>query len=269
MLNVALSQAYAWAGLLEQGLAANDAAMQGVASIDQFDREFIDFSIEQWVLGIRVRLLIRMGRLDDAQDCLMQMLSADEMLGDLVIRQITHHLHVELAAATQNTMLAKEHVAIVVNLAQQYASPYSKIFALWCSGLAEASAGNFLAAQQSLSAALDHIAGTGVAVEFEAEIRACLAECHQKAGNLELALEAARENIGISKPRNNRLAECRSLIVCGGVLSQKADARSWQEALSLFNQAEQLIRLTGAKIYEQALQSERGRVLQLMGLSPG
>lgn len=266
MLNVALSQAYAWAGLLEQGLAANDAAMQGVASIDQFDREFIDFSIEQWVLGIRVRLLLRMGRLDDAQDCLMQMLSADEMLGDPVIRQITHHLHVELAAATQNAVLAKEHVAIVVNLAQQYASPYSKIFALWCSGLAEASAGNFLAAQESLSAALSHIASTGVAVEFEAEIRACLAECHQKSGNLELALEAARENIGISKPRNNRLAECRALIVCGGVLSQKADAGSWQEALSLFNQAEQLIRLTGAKIYEQTLQSERGRVLQLMGL---
>ncbi|MBW8721393.1 MAG: hypothetical protein JF626_05760 [Polaromonas sp.] len=239
--------------------------MQGVASIDQFDREFIDFSIEQWVLGIRVRLLLRMGRLDDAQACLVQMLSSDEMLGDPVIRQITHHLHVELAAVTQDFALAKEHVSIVVNLAEQYASPYSKIFALWCSGLADVSAGNLIAAQHSLSAALGQISSTGVAVEFEAEIRACLAECHHKLGNLELALEAARENIGISKPRNNRLAECRSLIVCGGVLSQKADANSWQEALSLFNQAEQLIHLTGAKIYEQALQSERGRVLQLMG----
>jgi adenylate cyclase len=265
MLNVALSQAYAWSGLLEQGLAANDAALLGVASIDKFDREFIDFSIEQWVLGIRVRLLMRMNRLEEAKVCLQQMLSADEMLSDPVIRQITHHLHVEFAAFTQNSALAQEHVAVVVNLARQHASPYSKVFALWCSGLAEASAGNFSAAQHNFSEALGHIASTKVAVEFEAEIRASLAECHRKSGNLDLALQAAKENIGISKPRNNRLAECRALIVWGGVLGQKNDADSWEKAVTLFDQAEQLIHLSGAKIYAQVLSSERSRLVQLMG----
>lgn len=264
MLNVALSQAYAWAGLLEQGLAANDAALLGVASIDQFDREFIDFSIEQWVLGIRVRLLIRMNRLEEARVYLQQMLSSDEGLNDPVIGQIAHHLHVEFAAFTQNSALAQEHVAVVVSLAQQYASPYSKVFALWCSGLAETSAGNLAAAQHSFSKALELIASTKVAVEFEAEIRASLAECHYKLGDLDLALEAAKENIGISKPRNNRLAECRALIVWGSVLGQKTDTASWQDALALFNQAEQLIDLTGAKIYEQVLLSERKRLVQLM-----
>lgn len=264
MLNVALSQAYAWAGLLEQGLAANDAALLGVASIDKFDREFIDFSIEQWVLGIRVRLLIRMNRLEDAQVCLRQMLSADEMLGDPVIRQITHHLHVEFAAITQNFALAQEHAAIVVNLAQQHASPYSKVFALWCSGQAEASTGNLAAAQHSFSEALEFIASTKVAVEFEAEIRASLAECHHQLGNLDLALEVAKENIGISKARNNRLAECRALIVWGGVLGQRSDVDSREKALELFNQAEQLIDLTGAKICEQALLREQDRLMQLM-----
>ncbi|MDI1239410.1 MAG: adenylate/guanylate cyclase domain-containing protein [Polaromonas sp.] len=261
MLNVALSQAYAWAGLLEQGLAANDAALLGVASIDNFDREFIDFSIEQWALGIRARLLIRMNRLDEAQACLHEMLSAGERLDDPVIRQITHHLHVELAAITQNADLAREHVAIVVNLGQQYASPYSKVFAHWCSGLAEISIGNLEAARNSFSEALEFIANSKVAVEFEAEIRASLAECHHKMGNLDMALEAAQENIGISKPRNNRLAECRALIVWGGVLGQKSDVDSREKALALFAQAEQLIKLTGAKIYEQFLLSERNRLI--------
>ncbi|MEO6972809.1 MAG: adenylate/guanylate cyclase domain-containing protein [Rhodoferax sp.] len=264
MLNVALSQAYAWAGMLEQGLAANDAALLGVASIDKFDREFIDFSIEQWMLGIRVRLLIRMNRLADAQACLRQMLAADEMLNDPVIRQITHHLHVEFAAITQNPTLAQEHVAIVVSLARQYASPYSKIFALWCSGLAEISAGNLAAAQRSFSEALELIASTKVAMEFEAEIRANLTECHYKLGNFELALEAVKENIGISKARNNRLAECRALIILGGVLSQKTNTDSWGKALEFFNEAERLIGLTGAKVYEPALLSERDRLMKLM-----
>jgi len=263
MLNVALSQAYAWSGLLKEGLAANDAAMTAVANIDQFDREFIDFSIEQWALGIRVRLLIRMNRLQEAKACLQQMLSTDEALGDPVIRQITHHLHVEFAAATQDASLAQEHVAIVVNLAQQYASPYSRVFSLWCSGLAAASSGDPERALHSFSEALGLIERTRVAVEFEAEIRASLAECHYLLGDLELSIAAARSNIDISKPRSNRLAECRALIIWGCALGRKSDAESWAAAIALFEQAEKLIDITGAAIYAPKLSAERTRVTQL------
>jgi tetratricopeptide (TPR) repeat protein len=263
MLNVALSQAYAWAGLLKEGLAANDAAMTAVANIDQFDREFIDFSIEQWVLGIRVRLLIRMNRLQEAKVCLKQMLSTDAALGDPVIRQITHHLHVEFAAATQDASLAQEHVAIVANLAKQYASPYSRVFALWCSGLAAASSGDPGRALHSFSEALGFIERTKVAVEFEAEIRASLAECHYVLGDLELSIAAARENIDISKPRSNRLAECRALIIWGGALGRKGDASSRAAAMDLFEQAEKLIGITGAAIYAPKLSAERTRLTQL------
>lgn len=264
LLSVALSQACAWAGLLEQGLAASDAALAGVASIDKFDREFIDFSIEQWALGIRVRLLMRMGRMQEAQRCLHKMLAADGALEDSVIRQITHHLHVEFAAITQNPSLAEKHVAVVAGLAQQYASPYSKIFALWSSGLAEIALGNLGAAQQHFSQALEVIARTRVAVEFETEIRASLAECHQKMGNFKLALAAASENLELSRARNNRLAECRALIVWGAVMGQETNAGSWGKAVYLFSQAQHLIDLTGSKIYETALAHERARVLQLM-----
>jgi class 3 adenylate cyclase/tetratricopeptide (TPR) repeat protein len=263
MLNVALSQAYAWSGLLREGLAANDAALLAVELIDQFDREFIDFSIEQWVLGIRVRLLIRMNRLQEAKTCLQQMLSTDQNLSDPVIRQITHHLHVEFAAVTQDVPLAHEHVSIVANLAQQYASPYSKIFALWCSGMA-ATGGDLQAALERFSEALAFIDSTKAAVEFEAEIRASLAECHYQLGNFDLAVTAARENIEIARPRSNRLAECRALIVWASALGQKEDAGSWASAISLFEQAEQLIGLTGAEIYTPALTVQRSRVAQLM-----
>ena len=134
-----------------------------------------------------------------------------------------------------------------------------------CALPAEASAGNLAAAQQGFSEALEYIASTKVAVEFEAEIRASLAECHHKLGNLDLALEAAKENIDISRARNNRLAECRALIVWGGVLGQKPDADSWEKALKLFNEAGQLIGLTGARSCGQALLGERGRGMQLVG----
>jgi adenylate cyclase len=253
MLNVALSQAYAWAGLLEQGLAANNAALLDLESIDTFDREFIDFSIEQWALGIRARLLVRMNRLDEAQACLEKMLSANEGLNDPVIGQITHHIHVELAAMTRDAALAREHAAKVTKIAEQYASPYSRIFALWSSGLAEVSVGNLTVAQDSFLSALELIASSKVAVEFEAEIRAGIAECHQHLGNSELALASAKEAIAISRQRSNRLAECRALIVWGAAVASKNEPGKVEEAHDMLEQAAQLISQTGAKIFENSL----------------
>ncbi|MBA3592616.1 MAG: AAA family ATPase [Polaromonas sp.] len=253
MLNVALSQAYAWAGLLHQGLAANDAALAAVQHIDQFDREFIDFSIEQWVLGIRARLLIRLNRVEEATLCLQNMLSVSAGLNDPVIGQIAHHIHVELAAVTQNTLLAKEHAAIVIKLAQQHASPYSRVFALWSSGLAQTSVGDLEAAQQSFLDALELIASSKVAVEFEAEIRAGLAECYQHLGNFHLAEASAQEALVLSRQRSNRLAECRALIVLGAVSASKNEPERVEKAQDLFDQAAQLISLTGGKIFESSL----------------
>ncbi|MDP1757842.1 MAG: adenylate/guanylate cyclase domain-containing protein, partial [Pseudohongiella sp.] len=229
-----------------------------------FDREFIDFSIEQWALGIRARLLVRMNRMDEAQACLKKMVSANEGLNDPVIGQITHHIHVELAAMTQDAALAREHAAVVIKIAEQYASPYSRIFALWSSGLAEVSVGNLTVAQDSFLSALELIASSRVAVEFEAEIRAGIAECHQYLGDAELALASAKEAIAISRQRSNRLAECRALIVWGAVLASKNEPEKVEEAHDMFEQAAQLISQTGAKIFENSL--ARAKALLPAGL---
>jgi adenylate cyclase len=265
MLNVALSQAYAWAGLLEQGLMANDAALLGITSIDQFDREFLDFSVEQWVLGIRARLLIRMGRFDSARMCLQRMLSADEGLHDPVIGQIAHHLSVELASYFGEAMLAQEHSLRVSKISQEHRSPYSRVFALWCSGLADVANGDLDSAYLSYSEALALVRVTRVGVEFETEIQVSLAESHYKAGQFEQAWTCAQEAVVLSQHRSNRLAECRALIVLGGVMGQKTEASSQEEASALLDQAEHLIHMTGAKIYQQGLLSERGRSFLQVG----
>lgn len=260
MLNVALSQAYAWAGLLHQGLAANDAALLAVEYIDQFDREFIDFSIEQWVLGIRARLLIRMNRLEEASLCLQKMLSADSGLDDPVIGQIAHHLSVELASWSRNAALAAVHSAKVSKIAQEHGSPYSRVFALWCNGVAEVTKGNLESAHDSYSEALDLIVGTRVAVEFETEIQTSLAERHYKAGNFDPALTIAKGAVALSRRRSNRLTECRALIVWGAVLGQAAEAGARTQARELLDRAEKLIGLTGARIYEISLLDARRRL---------
>jgi adenylate cyclase len=102
-------------------------------------------------------------------------------------------------------------------------------------------------------------------VEFETEIQVSLAESYYKAGQFEQAWTCAQEAVVLSQRRSNRLAECRALIVLGGVMGQKTDAGSQEEASALLDQAEHLIHMTGAKIYQQGLLSERGRSFQLVG----
>lgn len=257
MLHVALSQAYAWTGLLNEGLAASDVAVAGLEHIDSFDREFIDFSIEHWALGIRARLLIRMARFQEAKATLEQMLSLDKGLGDPVIGQIANHLQVELASSSGHAKLAQMHAEKVAQIAAQHASPYSKVFALWCAGSAQIADSDFDAALQSFTLALQVITQTRVAVEFETEIQAGLAESYLKTGGREQAMQIAEEAIVLSRQRNNRLTECKALIVCGAALKSTGGVAGVAKAEVLFEQAQQLIEKTGAKILERELQLAR------------
>lgn len=257
MLHVALSQAYAWAGLLREGLAASDIAVSGLEHIDNFDREFIDFSVEHWALGIRARLLIRMASFQEAQTTLEKMLSLDKGLADPVIGQIAHHLQVELASCSGHADKASRHAEKVSQIAAQYASPYSRVFALWCAGKAQITGHDFDAALQSYALALEVITQTQVAVEFETEIRVGLAESHLRLGDFEKAMQAAEQALVLSRQRNNRLTECKALMVCGGALKRYGDAASSGRAEVCFGQADQLIAQTGAAIFESELQLAR------------
>lgn len=261
-MNAALSHAYAWAGLLAQALAANDAALAGMESIDKLDREFIGFDIRQWVLGIRVRLLIKMARADEARACLKTLFDLIEPTHDPVIRQMAHHLHAELAWSQKDVAQARQHASSVARIAQENGSSYSRVFDLWNRGLAQFAASNFEQAAQDFSGALALIKSTQVAVEFETEILASLAECHYGAGNFEQSLSDAKEAVATSRLRSNRVAECRALIVWAGALARGRTAASMSDAQAILDQARELIALTGARIFEEALLTEQGYLLQ-------
>ena len=82
-LNASLSQAYGWAGLLAEGLAANDAALAGAGSVEKFDNQFLGYSVQHWAMGLRGRLLARLGRFAEASECIVAM-------PDLEDRKIHH-----------------------------------------------------------------------------------------------------------------------------------------------------------------------------------
>lgn len=263
VLYVALSQAYMWSGLLRQALEASDAAAPGLGDIEAFDRDFIDFSIVQWRLGLRAKILIRMGRLEQSQQCLEQMTVADGGLSDSVLTQFAFHLHVEIAACVGDPAVAKEFSEKMAKLAEQHPAPYLKIFALWGAGLAAFTAGDHAEAVNRYAEALATITQTQVAVDFEAEIQTCYCESLYHSRDFEGAQAMAHLSIDSSRRRTNRATEGRALLVLAGATAQQPAADALAEAQKLFSQADALMAQTGASLFEQSMLRERERLLAM------
>jgi len=265
MINAALSQAYAWAGLLEQALAANTNAMHGMNAIDRFDREWVGFSVDHWVMGMRARLLTRLGRLGEAEECLEQLLVLGQSSNDPVIMQFAHFGYIDLAWCRQSASLAEEHYAHVADIAAKHEGPYLRVFALSCRAMAVSIAGDFATAASTFNDALSLVRGAKVAMEYETEILASLAECYRQLGQTDRAFDLGCEAITLARLRSTRLPECRALITSAAALLDKHGLAGAAQAQALFAQATELVRMTGASIYENFLQHERARLEALNG----
>jgi class 3 adenylate cyclase/tetratricopeptide (TPR) repeat protein len=263
ILYVALSQAYMWSGLLMRALEASDAAAPGLSDIEAFDRDFIDFSIVQWRLGLRAKILIRMGQLEQSQQCLEQMAVADGGLSDSVIKQFAFHLHLETAACLGDRVTALEYSEKMAKLTEQHPSPYLKIFSLWGAGLAAFTAGEHAVAAKNYEEALALITQTQVAVDFEAEIQTCYCESLYRCHDFDRAVAMAHLSIDSSRRRTNRATEGRALLVLASVTAQQPAPDALVEAQKLFLQADSLMAETGASLFEQPMLRERGRLLAL------
>lgn len=264
-LNAALSQAHGWAGFLEKALAANDVVLAHADKIESFDHAFMGFNVEHWALGMRGRLLVRLGRSEEARAHLRRLVALGDTLVDPVLLQIAHYTCVDLACCNDDAALAQAHAAIVAEIADKHRNPYMRVFALSSRAMALSIAGDLEAAAITFSEVLETIRGANVSLELESEVLANLAECHRRLGNLELALRLAKEAIDLSRQRSTRLAECRALISHAATLIDGRQAETATDARKLLDTAERLVVDTGAKIYETPLRIERQRLREWSG----
>ena len=259
-LNCALSQAYGWAGLLNEALAANDAAMKGSADVERFDNQFLGYNVEHWIMSLRGRILLRLGRLAEAQEWLDRMLRIEQALMDPAVQFIPHLGYVDLAWCRRDAELAQRHAARVHELAQKHGSPYLRVFSLTASGIARVVGKDFAGAIRDFNDCLVLARSAKAALEYEPETLASLADCYCATGEFHSAIAFAREAIDVARARSARLAECRASIACAAALLGRDGAAQLANAEALLGQAEHLIARSGAKIFEPLLERARKRI---------
>ncbi len=263
-LNASLSQAYGWAGLFKEALAANDAALAGLPSIEKFDHQFLGYSVEHWVKSLRGRILVHLGRFDEAQKCFEEMLSIEQALIDPTVQFIAHLGYVDIAWCRADAALAAEHAARVAAIAERHGSPYLRVFAYACAGTAKGIAKDFAGATIDFSDGLAFMQSAKAARDYEADMLAAVADCHYRTGDFQLAIEAARKAIAIARNLSARIPECRASITYAAALLAQHGAEGFQEAEALFDSAEALIRQSGATVFERLLTEERARLSTLV-----
>ena len=267
LLNIALSQACAWSGLLKEGMAANDAGLAGLADIGDFDREFVGVDVEQWVYGIRVRLMNRLGRFDEAHKLLSDISSRAAASADAVMKQIAHHVYIDLAWCAGSADLVADRSLQVLQIAQSSSSAYAQVFAHNSAGLGAFVAGDYSKANASFQEALKRLKESNAAVEFEPELLASLAECCLKEESYDSAMKHAESGIHAATQQSNRIAECRSLIVLSSVLMRRGEL---ERIPMLLERAKDLIMETGASILQERLERTQREFLGAFdpGLAP-
>jgi adenylate cyclase len=251
-LNAKLSQAYTFAGLLNEALAANTIALEGSPHIEPADYQILGFNLDHWIKCLRTVYLFSRVL---AEPRLQKTLEMEPGKIDPVVHYIPHAAYVDLAWSRRDASLAWKHATHVSEIAELSAIPYLRVYALACTGLAKSIAGEYENAARDLSEALDFARRSKVGLEYEARMLADLAECHWCRGDLAQALATAREAIDIARWRAARCAECHASIISASILVNAKHAGD--EADSLFKRAEEIIEQSGARIFEPLL--TRGR----------
>jgi len=252
-ISALLCQALGLAGRLAEALVANTASMEGVDAIDASDREFLGFNIAHWLTAMRGRLLVRMGSFEEAKLCLQSILELEPSSIDPAVLNVAHVASVELALCVGDAMLAGKHADAATELAEAYQVPYLVAVASYCRGLALMISREYGDTVVQFARALELVRSKGIAMEFEPEILASLADCHLRSGDLQRARVIAEEAVLLSQRRSSRLPECRALIVVGATHVSLSSDLGNAAAAAAFHAASRLINQTGARAYEPLL----------------
>ena len=255
-----LAQGLFWSGNLREALSIADAALAGLhdtrASPENqeqavYMRQRLGFEVDHWLQALRTQTLAWLGRFADAQASITELEQFPDRPAS--VQYIPHHVATEIAYWRGDPLAGKRHAAVVADYAERTRLPYLQVIALISQGRASATAGDFGAATTLLRQALDHARRTRAALEHEAILLSTIAEVTFCSGDAPEAAALAAQAISVAAKRTNRLAECHASLVRVLALLEPWSSRAAAQAQPLLAQAEQLVDITGASVFEPML----------------
>ncbi|MBK9236223.1 MAG: hypothetical protein IPO19_09250 [Rhodoferax sp.] len=226
--------------------------MADAHAIEHSDHDYIGFDVNQWLLGLRFRLLTRLERFDEMRVCAESLKAVLDSTRDPVIKMVVHYTLAESGYFSNDRELTSLHASALADIARQHQSPYLSAYTQFSLGLSEAVSGRHARASEFFASALVSIRGSAVAPELESEILSHHALSLLRTGSVALSVSVAGEAMEIAKRRGNRFAECFSLLVLARALETRDGAKD-PAVTSLSREAFGLLTVTAARVLRRVL----------------
>jgi adenylate cyclase len=262
-----LAQAHWMSGFLLKAEAACDAALktlavrqrQGINGIVGLESPpYTSFDVELWINCLKARILVWLGRFDEANILLGEAFRAEGTDREApVVQYIAYLASVELACHRNDPVAAQRHAARIRAYADQSDIPYLHVYALFATARAKTSSDACADAVRDLQASLEFAAVANAGREHQSHLLAELSYAQYGSGLFDEAAETARTAIEMARDRHHRTAECLASMVHGAGIAVGNSTVVNLESQQYLARAEELIRQTGATLLASRLETLR------------
>jgi tetratricopeptide (TPR) repeat protein len=256
-LQLASRRAYACllAGKLRTALKLTREVIESMG--EHLPNDGIPFGDWLFMTGFSGLVLTYLGRVPEAgrilQRCLELAIEANDPGGVNTLRGfgVTH------AWFTGDGITAWQHARAQVEFAERIASPALRAGAYDSLGVAQLLRGEWEEAVRSLETALGIARETGTFLQAEALVLANMADAYRGCGDLDRAIDVAREAVEVARARRTLMHECRASLFLGRALLARGNGSDLLEAEHALHDALEIVHRTEARAYEPFVRAER------------
>jgi adenylate cyclase len=261
-----LAQAHWMSGFLLKAEAACDAALKTLAThrrrfngiVGLESPPYTSFDVELWIKCLKARILVWLGRFDEANILLGEAFRAEGTNREApVVQYIAYLASVELACHRNDSVAAHSHAERIRAYADQSRIPYLRVYALFATARAKICSNAYADAVRDLEASLEFAAIASAGREHQSHLLAELSYAQYGSGLFYEAAETARTATAMARDRHHRTAECLASMVHGAGIAVGKGAVVNLEAQRYLGRAEDLFRQTGAALLASRLETLR------------
>lgn len=258
VLRLGLTSRRAYASLLAGRLRTALRLTQEVLAAMGEDKPRAEVSLGDWlfVMGLSGLVLTYLGRLTDAARILDRSLQIAIEAGDAGNANALRGFGVTSAWFLGDGVLAMQHARAQVEYAERIGSPGMRTGAYDSLGIAHLLRGEWHEAVRCLETALSIARETGTFLQAEALMLANMADAYRGCGDLDRAVDVAREAVEVARTRRTVMHECRASLFLGRVLVARADPGDLAEADRALAEAMAVVAKSEARAYEPYVRLE-------------
>jgi tetratricopeptide (TPR) repeat protein len=154
---------------------------------------------------------------------------------------------------------------VQIEFAERIASPAARTGAYDSLGVAHLLRGEYEDAVQCLESSLAIARETGTFLQAEALVLANMSDAYRGCGDLDRAIDVAREAVEVARTRRTRMHECRASLFLGRALVTRSGDADLIEAEKALADAMAIVNRTEARAYEPYVRAELAALASARG----